>query len=367
MVGKMGMRSMESNDINVSVVFTRNLIQEIKPFLVDVPVSTKIWIRPECQRKQFEVIRQARPSILFLQSDGGRNEREWGLIRENRRLFDENIDWDCEVHKLYATKNLGMYTMGEYKKDYIFDHVDRIVELEDDHIPAVSFFYFCKEMLDQYEDDFRINAICGMNHLEIYDEPNADYFFSRGGSIWGIAYWKRTYDSMRVEYANDIYTIREVCNIASEDSTFQKEMVGYAKKNVFNGHIPGTEFFLNLNMYANNQLFIIPKRNMISCVLYESGATHGTDDIRKLSKGEAQIFNMKTYELEGEIKHPKYVFPDLTYEKKLKRIIAWHHPVIQKYRRTVSIIKRFYYGEGKILVKKGIQKLKRFGRPQEEK
>lgn len=56
----------------------------MKPYLVDVPVKVNIWTRPECQRKQFEVIKQARPSILFVTSDGGRNEREWQLIYQNR-------------------------------------------------------------------------------------------------------------------------------------------------------------------------------------------------------------------------------------------------------------------------------------------
>lgn len=39
----------------------------MKPYLVDVPVKINIWIRPECQKRQFEIIKQARPSILFVQ------------------------------------------------------------------------------------------------------------------------------------------------------------------------------------------------------------------------------------------------------------------------------------------------------------
>ena len=69
-----------------------------KPWLVDVPVKVNIWVRPECQRKQFEVIKQARPSILFIQSDGGRNEQEWKIINEHRKMFDTEIDWDCTVY-----------------------------------------------------------------------------------------------------------------------------------------------------------------------------------------------------------------------------------------------------------------------------
>ena len=49
---------------------------ELKEYLVDVPVKINIWIRPDCQRKQFQVLQQARPSILFLVSDGGRNKEE---------------------------------------------------------------------------------------------------------------------------------------------------------------------------------------------------------------------------------------------------------------------------------------------------
>lgn len=79
----------------------------MKEFLIDVPVQINIWIRPECQKKQFEVIKKVRPSILFLVSDGGRNEAEWNAIKINRKLYDENIDWNCKVYKLYAKKILA--------------------------------------------------------------------------------------------------------------------------------------------------------------------------------------------------------------------------------------------------------------------
>ena len=85
-------------------------MSELKKWLVDVPVPFNIWIRPECQKRQWEVIRQARPRILFVVSDGGRTDEEWALINQNRTMVDTGIDWDCEVHKLYSDKNYGMYT-----------------------------------------------------------------------------------------------------------------------------------------------------------------------------------------------------------------------------------------------------------------
>lgn len=79
----------------------------LKKYLVDIPVRINIWIRPECQRRQFEVIKKARPSILFIQSDGGRNDEEWQAIYANRKMIDEGIDWDCQVYRLYEEKIMG--------------------------------------------------------------------------------------------------------------------------------------------------------------------------------------------------------------------------------------------------------------------
>ena len=345
--------------MEITVVHTRESNPDVKPFLVDVPVKTNIWVRPNCQERQFAVLREARPSVIFVQSDGGRNECEWELIRHNRRLFDEYIDWDCTVHKLYAEENYGLYGMGGKTRDYLWKHVDRCIFLEDDHLPSVSFFRFCAEMLDRYQDDLRVCGICGMNHLVEYDRPIADYFFSHVGAIWGVAYWKRTADSFRIDYENDPYTIDEVCNIAKKDTFYCKSMRGYAKGEKIGGHVPGAEFFLCQDIYAQNQLFIVPKRNMINCIGVEDGSTHAVNSIKKLAKGDAQFFYMKTFELEGEIKHPGYVFPDLTYEKRMKRAIAWHHPVISTYRRWVGIAKRVWYGDGLIMLKKIPEKIRR--------
>ena len=74
----------------------------MKPYLVDVPVKINIWIRPECQRKQFEVIKKARPSVLFVTSDGGRNDQEWELIYQNRKIYDEDGKCLCRFPDGYT-------------------------------------------------------------------------------------------------------------------------------------------------------------------------------------------------------------------------------------------------------------------------
>lgn len=310
----------------------------MKPYLVDVPVRVNIWIRPECQQAQFEVLKKARPSILFLQSDGGRNEKEWDAIRKNRELFETEIDWDCTVHRLYEDHNLGLYAMSLKVRSYIFERVDRCIFLEDDQLPSVSFFRYCAELLERYKDDERIECICGMNHLGVSENVTADYFFSRQGAIWGIARWKRTEESRdyTFSYGKDPYVMDLLKQRAKHNPTFLKRANAYAKQTHYEGHVAGGEFFLELAMYAQNRLQIIPKVNMIRNIGVSEDAAHATS-LSLLPRGIRRVFNMETYEIEFPMKHAEFVIPDVDYEKKRNRVMAYNRPLIAAWRRLESM------------------------------
>lgn len=318
----------------------------MKPFLVDVPVRVNIWIRPECQRKQFEVLRQARPSIMFLQSDGGRSEKEWEAIRENRKIFDTEIDWECTVYKIYEEKNLGLYSMGHKVAAFIWKHVDRCIFLEDDYVPSVTFFRYCAELLEKYKDDLRVECICGMNHLGVSDNVTADYFFSRQGSIWGTATWKRTYEMRDYEfkYGKDPYIMKLLHQRTKNNSAFKKRFEAYAKQKYFEGHVAGGEFFREFAMYGQNQLQIIPKKNMICNIGATEDSTHA-DELNLMPRKIRKIFNMETYELDFPLKHPKYVIPDVEYEKKRNKVMAYNYPVRKFFRRIETLLLSIRYGK----------------------
>ena len=98
-----------------------------KEYLVDVPVAVQIWIRPEAQRKQFEILREARPSTLLIISDGGRNEEEKRLIQISRTMFETEIDWECSVNSFYSDVNLGTYGCIKAMHEFVWSHVDRCI------------------------------------------------------------------------------------------------------------------------------------------------------------------------------------------------------------------------------------------------
>lgn len=323
----------------------------MKPFLVDVPVKTTIWTRPYCQRKQFEIIKKARPSVLILVSDGGRNDEEWKQISINRKMFEEEINWECTIYKLYEDRNQGVWTMINKGHEFVWSKVNRCIFLEDDDVPAVSFFRFCKEMLDKYENDTRIGMICGCNLIEKNRECNADYFFTRSGCIWGIATWKRITESFNFNYRNDQYAMQLLRDRTKDNQDFWKTIRAYEKGDYCNGHIATDEFFYGLSFYAYNQLRIVPKYNMISNIGSNEESAH-SGDYKMIPHGIRRIFRLKTYEVDFPLKHPSYIIEDRCFEKRVNRLLAYNMPVLSFFRRAERIILQVRYGNGKKAIKR---------------
>ncbi len=287
---------------------------EKKCSLVDVPVRINIWVRPECQRKQFEVLRQARPSILFLQSDGGRNEKEWEAINNNRLLYETSVDWECEIHKIYETQNRGLYTMSQITREYIWERVDRCIFLEDDHIPSVSFFSFCAELLEKYKDDQRIEMITGNNVFTQYpDAEPYDYFFSEiGWSIWGIATWRNRAEQREypLKYRDNDYIKK--CMKDNMSVFWFNKANGYCNGRLVDGHVPGGEYYHMANSVLYHRLSIIPTKNMISNIGTDGEHAKSNRMSKKRKKG---FFELQTFELTESIRHPEYIIDDKNYGK----------------------------------------------------
>jgi hypothetical protein len=138
----------------------------------------------------WEKIREARPAKLFLIADGGRNEEEWEKCRAARKVV-ETIDWDCEVHRNFSDTNLGARDRVDSGLNWVFEHVEQAIILEDDCLPEVSFLPFCAVLLERFRDDERIWQISGNNFVTSSTPAESSYFFSRYPSTWGWASWRR--------------------------------------------------------------------------------------------------------------------------------------------------------------------------------
>jgi len=303
-------------------------MSEKYPAKVDVAVLLLFFNRPETFKQVFEQVKLARPSKLLLYQDGPRGEKDMKGIKECRRIA-EDIDWECEVHRNYQEKNYGCDPSGYMSHKWAFSIADKCIVLEDDVVPSQSFFPFCKDMLDKYENDERISMIAGFNTDEETKDCPYDYFFTSTFSIWGWASWKRIADRWNDSYdfIHDKYEMTQLSALAKKRN-YRSSML-----KMFHDHsTSGKAYFETIywsDMILNSGLAIMPSKNMISNVGFLGDGTHYSTQLNLMPKRLRKMFTMKRYEIEFPIKHPKYVIDNVEYKERLYKINAWNHPWIK--------------------------------------
>lgn len=160
------------------------------------PVALFVFNRPDLTAGVFEVIRAAKPPLLFVSADGPRPDRpdDERLCRETREVV-QSVDWPCEVHWNLREVNLGCGPAMSQGISWVFENVDRAVILEDDCVPDPTFFPFCDELLERYEDDSRVLQIAGSNlNAPAEAFAGASYSFASFPLVWGWATWRRAWE-----------------------------------------------------------------------------------------------------------------------------------------------------------------------------
>jgi len=284
---------------------------------IDIAVLLIFFNRPEKIEKVFESVKRARPSRLYLYQDGVREGREDDIINVKKcRDIVTQIDWECEVHTKFQEKNFGCDPSEFIAQKWMFETEEMGIILEDDDVPSQSFYPFCKELLIKYKDDERINMICGMNNTGISKHIEDSYLFTKKGSIWGWASWKRVLDTWDGEYTW-LENPEKLDLIKSQVSSGEYEkFISTATWH----KATGKEYYETINsasVYLNDRLNIVPKYNMISNIGVGGESTHGAEDIKLLPKKIAKLLHMKTYEIDFPLVHPQKIERDFKFEKEM--------------------------------------------------
>lgn len=161
------------------------------------PVLIVGFNRPECLQEVFERVREIKPRDLFLALDFPRVGKSDEEGYEKCKHIFEGVNWECNLHRNYAPKNMGCRDRMTSAISWAFESVDRLVILEDDCVPELTFFRFCGELLEKYKDDTRVGMIAGCDehfHVKELELNGESYYFDRFSSIWGWATWKRVWD-----------------------------------------------------------------------------------------------------------------------------------------------------------------------------
>lgn len=254
-----------------------------------VPLTTPVLLltfnRPDLTRQVLGAIREARPTRLFVASDGPREHVESDVqkVSATRALIDEMIDWPCKVERRYSRSNQGCRVGVSSAITWFFDHVEEGIILEDDCLPHPDFFPYCTELLSRYRHDARVMSISGENSVgAIPEEESVSYSFVREPSIWGWATWRSAW----ALYDANLESWRTLRENRSEKQALWPDPVerNWWTKTLDDLLIKGTPnswaYRWMFSVMLNDGVSVLPAVNLVSNVGFRSDATHTLPAIR---------------------------------------------------------------------------------------
>lgn len=241
----------------------------------DVPIAFIVFNRLEPVKQVFQVIKQVKPSKLYVISDAARDSKAGEKEKVNlvRQYIEEHIDWDCEVNKNYATENMGCRERIISGITWCFEKEEELIILEDDCLPDVSFFGFAKQMLSVYKDDPRVMHIGGFN-AEGKSNTKEDYVFSQRPCAWGWATWRRAWDKYDVNMPtwpavrdSGVLKWRFANKYAYEDRVKEWDDIYYH-------NIDAWGYAWDYALMINNAYAVYPAVNLVQNIGFGEEATH---------------------------------------------------------------------------------------------
>lgn len=314
--------------------------------MFNTPILLIIFNRPELTQQLMLVIEQIKPSRLFISSDGPRIQfdSDKQLVNSVREICSK-INWDCSVLYNYQMENLGCYRGPRTAIDWFFSHVDEGIILEDDCLPTMDFFLFTEIMLNRYRNDTRILNICGSN-MGFANSYSHSYFYSRFMNMSGWATWRRSASSVDYELRDwsktrfrkwKAYKLLRT-HIFDFDTKWFRYWIDKFNRTLLQEKVTWWDWQWIYHQLNHKQLSVVPSKNLVSNVGFNSAATHTIDPTNPLA-------NLPTENMSFPISHPIRIRPDLNYEKEAVKWIWCYHKresFVQYSRQLLSYITKLF-------------------------
>jgi hypothetical protein len=257
-------------------------------------VGFLIFNRPDLTERVFRAIAEAKPRQLFVIADGPRSSEDI-MKCEAARAIATRVHWDCEVRTNFSAVNLGCGLREATGFDWVFSQVDEAIFLEDDTLPAASFFSFCEKMLERYRFDNRIMHINGDNSAN-EDRSEDSYYFSKYVHGWGWASWRRAwahYDYRMTRWP--AFKKAGLMKLVCEDPYEQAYWEGIFEQMYADPKVIDTwDYQWIYAIWSQSGLAIAPNKNLISNIGFgRPDAAHTTADDPRSQLPVSDIWHVK--------------------------------------------------------------------------
>ena len=294
--------------------------------LTNTAVLFIIFNRPFTSKKVFEAIRIAKPSRLYIAADAPRLENISDAENcKAARTITDNIDWPCDVKRLYQNNNLGCNLGPRAAFNWFFSFEKEGIILEDDCVPDQSFFAFATSMLERYKHNKRIISINGSN---LGYKPNHafSYSFSRYMNMWGWATWADRANEIdysldkwkQIKYPLWFLYKKMSQNLFDADIHWYKYWQHKFDLTVIKKEVTWWDWQWIWHQTLHQQLSIVPSVNLVSNIGFDSNATHTKESGNPAS-------NIPIHPMLIPLEHPEIIKSDFVYEEQFVKWVWCYH------------------------------------------
>ena len=236
------------------------------------PIAIILFNRPAHARSLRDALDSQQHRDLYVIVDGARDFKEG-----EQQLIDECISifkgWNGNVKFNMAEKNLGCKTRITSGLDWVFEHVERAIILEDDLIPSLQFFQFCDEMLEAYAEEPKVMSVCGTKRF-LGDISNNEYYFCKYHNGWGWATWRSAW--LLYDEKFELHTTKQIfLNIRGYLGNTRAAIYWlFRLKQVQAGKKSAWDYCWNVTGFLHKGVHVFPSQNLVINTGFGEDSTH---------------------------------------------------------------------------------------------
>jgi len=239
-----------------------------------------VFRRPEQTSLVFGAIRAAQPLRLYIAADGPRPDHadDVALCAATRAVVDD-IDWPCEVTRLYHDTNVGLVKNLVPAVDTMMDREGEGIILEDDTVPSQTFFHYCDAMLDRYRDEDQVGVVSGYNPAMSSWLASDQHYFSELPITWGWATWKRAWQGQEGTFAEWPGDTTGFPASIMRTPGAPERWISWLDR-VRTRELPSVwDYAFFYHCWANERLAVFPGRSLVANIGFDVEATHTTSTV----------------------------------------------------------------------------------------
>jgi len=234
--------------------------------------------RPDLTQRVLDRLEQVAPERLYVALDGPASIEVTADCRAVKKLIEQFRLPHGVVNLDVAPHNLGCAERVRTALDWVFQHEDQALILEDDTLPGLGWFSWAEHMLDRYRDDEAVGMVSARNPLLRWPANGVGHVRSRFSLIWGWGTWRNRWKAHRESPEANPDAVKQQWIDEPEIGAFRAFLAASNAGKILDTWDVGWAVWQESKNLCN----IVPASNWVENLGFDARGTHLTiaDDLR---------------------------------------------------------------------------------------